>query len=259
MAIEPGTARAASGQPDAPASAPARPLKVRLADAWIHFWMGLSGRGRLGRVATRLAALAVPPAFGRTWLARLHPGGYVDPTATVAIRPADLRLGAHCFVGERVLLYQRDLGCRLELGERAHIFQECHIQVGEGGSVSIGPDTYIQPRCQLSAYKGPILIGANVVIAPHCAFYSYSHGIAPGQLIRQQPLTSKGGIVIEDDVWLSYGVVVLDGVRIGRGAVIGAGAVVTKDVPANAVAAGVPARVLRYREQGEQMTAALQD
>lgn len=247
MALEPGIAEVATRPPDAPAAAQSRPLKVRIVDAWITFWMGLSGPGRLGRVATRMAAMAVPPAFGRTWLARMHPRGYVDPSATIAIAPADLRLGTHTFIGERVLLYQRDFGCRLELGERAHIFQECHVQLGDGGNVSIGADTYIQPRCQLSAYKGPIRIGANVVIAPHCAFYSYDHGIAPGQLIRQQPLTSKGGIVIEDDVWLGYGVVVLDGVRIGRGAVIGAGAVVIQDVPANAIAVGVPARVVRYR------------
>ncbi len=67
------------------------------------------------------------------------------------------------------------------------------------------------------------------------------------QPIRLQPIQSRGDIVVEDDVWLGVGVKVLDGVTIGRGAVIGAGAVVTKDIPPLAIAAGVPARVLRRR------------
>lgn len=57
----------------------------------------------------------------------------------------------------------------------------------------------------------------------------------------------NGPIIIEDDVWLGYGVIVLSGVRIGRGAIIGAGSVVTKDVPAGAIAVGMPARVMRMR------------
>jgi acetyltransferase-like isoleucine patch superfamily enzyme len=60
-------------------------------------------------------------------------------------------------------------------------------------------------------------------------------------------LQTKGDIVIEDDAWLGVGVVVLDGVRIGKGAVIGAGSVVTRDIPDNAIAVGVPASVVKMR------------
>ena len=66
---------------------------------------------------------------------------------------------------------------------------------------------------------------------------------------------SKGPIIIEDEVWLGYGVMVLSGVRIGRGAVVGAGSVVTKDVPAGAIAVGVPACVMRMRESQDQPAA----
>ncbi len=64
----------------------------------------------------------------------------------------------------------------------------------------------------------------------------------------KQPIETKGGIVIADNVWLGFGVIVLDGVRIGNGAVIGAGAVVNHDIPDNAIAVGVPARIIKMRD-----------
>lgn len=111
----------------------------------------------------------------------------------------------------------------------------------------IGADTHIQPRCQLSAYLGSVHIGKRAEIAPNCAFYPYDHAMRSGIPIRSQPLISRGDIVIGDDVWLGFGAIVLAGVRIGDGAVIGAGAVVTQDVPSEAIAVGVPARVVRHR------------
>ena len=85
-------------------------------------------------------------------------------------------------------------------------------------------------------------------IAPNCAFYPYNHGIEPGKLIQEQPLYSKGDIIVGDDAWLGFGVIVLDGVRIGKGAVVGAGSVVTEDIPDGGIAVGVPARVVKMRD-----------
>lgn len=65
--------------------------------------------------------------------------------------------------------------------------------------------------------------------------------------------TSKGDIVIEDDVWIGYGAMILSGVKIGQGAVVAAGAIVTKNVPPYAIVGGVPARVLKYRFFKEQI------
>jgi PAS domain S-box-containing protein len=69
--------------------------------------------------------------------------------------------------------------------------------------------------------------------------------------MQQQPLETKGDIVVEDDVWVGRGATILSRVHIGKGAVIGAGAVVTGDVPANTIVAGNPARVVRHRDQQE--------
>jgi acetyltransferase-like isoleucine patch superfamily enzyme len=145
-------------------------------------------------------------------------------------------------------VFQDRDGSAVTLGDAVHVHQGTVIQTGEGGSVDIGAETHIQPRCQFSAYKGAIRIGARVEIAPNCAFYPYNHEIRAGLPVRSQPLRSKGGIVVGDDAWLGYGVIVLDGARIGEGAVIGAGSVVTGDIPAGAVAVGAPARVTRMRD-----------
>ncbi|NLE57095.1 MAG: acyltransferase, partial [Planctomycetes bacterium] len=118
---------------------------------------------------------------------------------------------------------------------------------GQGGCVEIGAHTHIQSYCQLVAWVGSIRIGREVQIAPACAFYPYEHGIAAGVPIVRQPLHSAGDIVIEDGAWLGYGVIVLEGVTIGAGAVVGAGSVVTHSVPAGAIVAGVPAKVMGQR------------
>jgi acetyltransferase-like isoleucine patch superfamily enzyme len=160
----------------------------------------------------------------------------------------ELRLGAHVFLDDRVLIYQGTDGGPVTLGDRVYLLRDVVIETGEGGSVTIGEGTHIQPRCQFSAYKGSIRIGAGAHIAPNCGFYPYDHGTAPGELIDKLPLQTRGGIVVEDDAWLGFGVIVLDGVRVGRGAVVGAGAVVTRDIPDYAIAMGVPARVVRMRD-----------
>lgn len=213
--------------------------------AWSLFWMRFAGLSFSGRIATWLATLFAPPYYERRRLARYNPQGYVAPSAS--IHHPNLHLGAHVFIGDRVFIFQDKNGGAVEIAQRVHLYGDTCIQTGDGGSLQIGPDTHIQPRCQFSAYKAPIQIGRGVQIAPNCAFYPYDHGIAPGQLIKSQPLQTKGGIIIDDDAWLGFGVIVLDGVRVGKGAVVGAGAVVTRDVPDGAIAAGVPARVVNMR------------
>jgi acetyltransferase-like isoleucine patch superfamily enzyme len=85
------------------------------------------------------------------------------------------------------------------------------------------------------------------MIASHTGIYANNHNFADlTRPMNSQGVTSKG-IVIENDCWLGTGVKVLDGVRIGRGSIIGAGAVVTKDIPPYSIAVGVPAKVIGQR------------
>ena len=212
---------------------------------WAAFWMRRSGLSPLGRLATRMATLFVAPYRGRIHLSRLTPAGYVSVQATIV--DDDLRLGRHCFIGDRVQIYRTREGGFVELQDRVALYSDLIIETYDGGHVIIGEETHIQARCQLVAGKSSIIIGKRVEIAANCGIYPFNHGIEAGALIREQPLVSKGDVVIGDDAWLGFGVVVLDGVRIGEGAVIGAGAVVTRDVPDNAIACGIPARVIGMR------------
>jgi acetyltransferase-like isoleucine patch superfamily enzyme len=214
---------------------------------WTRFWMSFAGLNTSGRLATRLAAWFAPPHKARTRLAYMNQRGYIEPSAT--IYHSDLRLGVNCFIGDRVMIFQRENGGPVNLGDRVCIYRDTIMETGYGGSLIIGSNTGIHPRCQLNAYVGSIRIGRGVDIAPNCAFYPYDHGLAPDRPIREQPLKSKGDIIIEDDAWLGVGAIVLSGVRIGKGSVIGAGSVVTSEIPDGAIAVGSPAQVVKMRSE----------
>lgn len=222
--------------------------KAKSREAWARGWMRLAGVPGVGRLAMGVAAWAMPPYRGRVPLAAMHRRGYIAPSARLYHH--HLHLGPHVFIGEHVLIYQvHDDSGPVELQRRVRLHREVIIETGAGGSLIIGEESNIQPRCQLSAYKGTIRLGAGVSMAPYCALYPYDHSILPDLPVRKQPLRSRGGIVIGDEAWLGVGVIVLDGVRIGAGAVVGAGSVVVHDVPDGAVAQGVPARVVMLRSE----------
>ena len=109
----------------------------------------------------------------------------------------------------------------------------------------------------ISAGDASIIIGDYVRIAPHVYIGAGNKGFDdPNKLILEQEKVGKG-IVIEDDVWIGANCVILDGVCIGRGSVIGAGTVVTREIPPLSIAVGNPARVIRKR--GEKAKAPLKE
>jgi acetyltransferase-like isoleucine patch superfamily enzyme len=181
---------------------------------------------------------------GRAPLALMHRHGFVSHLAHVS--GIDISLGERVLIGDNVIASDCAPGT-LHLDDGVQLYGDTLLQSGHGGRLQIGAETHIQPGCVIYAHISDIHIGKKVEIAARCALYSYDHGVAPRATIMDQPLTSKGPIVIGDGAWLGHGVTVLAGVRIGNGAVIGAGSVVTHDIPANAIAVGNPARVLRSR------------
>ena len=213
---------------------------------WIKFWMRFAGLDRFGRFSMKLAALLAPPYKDRIPLASKNRSGFIESTAI--IHNPYLHLGKHCFIGDRVVLFERSGGGKIEMGDRVEIYRDSILETGNNGVITIGSESSIHPGCYIYSYSQPISIGKGVMIAANCALYSYNHGSERSKTIREQGLQSEGPIVIKDEAWLGVMVTVLDGVTIGEGAIIAAGSVVTRDVPDYAVAAGVPARVLRMRE-----------
>lgn len=120
------------------------------------------------------------------------------------------------------------------------------IKVHGQGRTTIGQHTYIGPYTCISGY-GNITIGKNCLIASHTSLYAHNYNFDDLETpIRQQGYSHKG-IQIGDNCWLGSGARILDGVTIGAGSIIGAGAVVTKDIPPNAIAVGTPAKVIKMR------------
>ena len=199
----------------------------------------------MGRIAAWLACRHMPPYHSVAYLADLRPKGFISPGAHVP--HPDLRLGKNVYLGSRTVVYTTQKGGSVILGDKVHIYGDTFIETGRNGSVRIAAHTHIQPGCHIHAHVRSVLIGEKVEIAPGCALYCYDHGFEPGIPIMDQPLVSDGDIVIGDGAWLGRNVTVLQNVTIGEGAVIAAGAVVTRDVPPNAIAGGIPARLIKYR------------
>ncbi|MFA5866119.1 MAG: acyltransferase [Phycisphaerae bacterium] len=137
-------------------------------------------------------------------------------------------------------------GHRIWLGQRVRLGRDIYLGAWSVGELIVGNDTYIGRNSIILAHQS-VKIGNDCLIAPGCHITDVNHGIASGELIRKQPLNSNP-VNIGNDVWIGAGCSILPGVTIGDGAAIGARAVVTKDIPANAIAVGVPAKVIKSRE-----------
>jgi len=129
------------------------------------------------------------------------------------------------------------------------IGENCRINsIALAGPIEIGDNVLLNLLSDVSGRGGSVKIGDDVIIAPRVSIMASSHLYkSRSSLIRKQG-GSRGDIVtIGDDVWIGTGAVVLPGVNINTGAVVGAGAVVTKDIPAYAIVVGVPAKIVGYR------------
>jgi acetyltransferase-like isoleucine patch superfamily enzyme len=167
-----------------------------------------------------------------------HGSGAIDRTLFRRLGPdAVFEAGALVFNADRI-----SAGNNLYLGHYAILKAYIRNEMVIGDNVWIGQHAFLHSA-------GGLTIGSNVGIGPSVRIMTALHR----ELGREVPIVfapvDDAPVTIEDDADLGIGSIVLPGVRIGRGAQIGAGAVVTNDVPPYAIAAGVPARVLRYRPE----------
>ena len=124
-------------------------------------------------------------------------------------------------------------------------------------NVTIGNDVYIGPHALFLCTESQIFIGNKVLFGPHVTIIGGDHRITDvGRFIYdvldKHPEDDQD-VHIEDDVWIGTNTTLLKGVTVGRGAVVAAGALVTKNVPPYAIVGGVPAKVLKYRFTPEQI------
>ena len=156
-----------------------------------------------------------------------------------------LRLDGIAFIGP---------GCRIEVGPNAvlelgrwsWLGHGCKIRCHEG-RVAFGAKSVMGQECTISAYQS-VSIGRECVIADRAMLIDFDHGtVEPDRPIRLQGIY-KRDVRVGHNVWIGYGACILRGVTVGDNCVIGTNTVVTKDIPSNAVVAGVPARVLRMRD-----------
>ena len=146
-------------------------------------------------------------------------------------------------------------GVTFEIGKDAVVHLGRWSWIGHGtkvraheGEVRIGAKTVLGQECTISAFQH-VSIGRECIVADRCMFIDFDHGVVE----QERPIRVQGiykrDVRVGHNVWIGYGACFLRGVTVGDNGVVGTYAVVTKDLPANAVSAGVPAKVVRMRER----------
>jgi carbonic anhydrase/acetyltransferase-like protein (isoleucine patch superfamily) len=174
--------------------------------------------------------------------ARILRGSRVSPLTYVK-HPQRIVMGRRCKIHSGASIDGGRGG--VSLGDGVTLNRYAYVQ-GAAAGVRLGNGVEINNFSVING-TGGVDIGNDVIMGPHVRVISYQHSFDDINVpIKRQPL--KGArIVIGDDVWLGAGAIVLAGLEIGRGSVVGAGAVVTRSCPPYSVLAGVPARVIRQR------------
>lgn len=163
--------------------------------------------------------------------------------------PQALTIGEGVFISPDARIHPSTRGTRIVIGAHTQIYDfVCIRAVGGTGDLVMGMHCYINPHCVMFTGNG-ITLGDYVLLAPGVMLMPSNHAFARRDIpIRHQGfLQSRGGIVIEDDVWIGANSVILDGTHIGKGAIIAAGSVVRGQVPPYEIWGGTPAMMIKDR------------
>jgi acetyltransferase-like isoleucine patch superfamily enzyme len=239
-----------------------RPLVEELANSaespytrYLNMFVGQNSFGAFLKYELLTSLLGPMPGAGGYFLrAKLYRHilrqlgkGSVIGRSVLLRSPGQVSIGDQVMIDDNVVLDAKGKGARIELGNQILLGRNTILSCNKS-EINIGSFVSIGPFCFFVS-KSLISIGSNVSIG------SGSHLMGGGHkfddldkpIIRQE--RTSQGIVVSDNVWIGSQVVVLDGVTLGEGCIVGAGAVVTKDVPAYSIAAGIPAKVIRSRLQ----------
>jgi acetyltransferase-like isoleucine patch superfamily enzyme len=173
----------------------------------------------------------------------------------------------------RLGVWKLRLGRRLKLDGLAFIGPGCKLQVGPNAVLELGRWAWVGHGCKLRCHEGVVSLGAKSVMGQECTVSAFQHisigrecvvadrvmliDFDHGMVEVDRPIRLQGiykrDVRVGNNVWIGYGACILRGTTVGDNAVIGTNAVVTRDVPANAVVGGVPARLIRMREAPRRM------
>jgi acetyltransferase-like isoleucine patch superfamily enzyme len=184
------------------------------------------------------------------------------------------KCGRNVLFGANVVLRHPN---KIEIGDNVIIDDNCLLDAKgkDNDGIKIGSGVFVGRNSILSCKNGDIIlgenvnvgfnseifsgskvtIGANTLIAAYCYFIGGDHDADCAKTTVTEQGSSSYGITVEEGAWFGAGVKVLDGVTIGGHSIIGAGAVVTKNVPAKSVAVGIPAKVIKQRDQADREAA----
>lgn len=188
-------------------------------------------------------------ALRHTWwqlqLANLGTGADIQPTAHFEYT-SRIHIGNHCRIARQAIIRANTDDCKsIFLGDNVSV-QENSLISANRGHVAIGDNSWLGPNSVVYG-NGGVDIGKNVLVASHCVINTVSHNFSCTEMPMNDQGTNIDPVIIEDDVWIGTGAVILQGVCIGRGSIIGAGSVVTRSIPPFSIAVGVPARVTGNR------------
>jgi acetyltransferase-like isoleucine patch superfamily enzyme len=193
----------------------------------------------------RKSSAALRHKWWQLQLEKLGTNADIQPTAHFEYA-SKISIGNHCRVARQaVIRANTDDNRGILLGDKVSI-QENTLVSANRGHVAIGDNSWLGPNSVICG-NGGVDIGEHVMVASHCVINTVSHNFANIEIPMNCQGTNCDPVTIEDDVWIGTGAIILQGVRIGRGSIIGAGAVVTKSIPPFSIALGVPARITASR------------
>ena len=202
---------------------------------WVPTFIGMGLRGILYRLILKMDGWAAIENRVRLRFANnihLANGVYIDQGVYLHACPKGIKIGENTIIMHGAIL---------------HVYNFRDLPESK---ITIGRDSLIGEYTVIRG-QGGVKIGDRVYTSPHTQLIAVNHVFDdPDQPFIDQGITAEG-IVVEDDVWLGSAAVITDGVRIGKGSVVAAGAVVTEDIPPHTVVAGVPARKIRAIEKGK--------